>query len=255
MNLQPICKLQQVLRTDGACGLFIKAGNPDIIEAAGYGGFDFCILDMEHGPCSFETLGGLIRAAEAASIAPVVRVAGCSEEYISKALDLGAAGVQIPQVSSREDAENAVRFAKFFPRGQRGVCRYVRAASYSAQEPSSYFSQSNEAMVILQIEGQEGIQNLDAILQTEGFDVLFIGPYDLSQSLGFTGEVHHPAVISQMKSVVERAAQMGICVGTFVDTPEDGKLWKSMGVRYIAHSVDVGIFYTACRSIVRELHQ
>lgn len=110
-------------------------------------------------------------------------------------------------------------------------------------------------MVILQIEGTEGISQLDQILAVPGIDVIFIGPYDLSQSLGVTGDVHNPKVTAQMKRIIEKAFSAGIAVGTFVDTAEDGCYWKNLGVRYIANSVDVGIFYSACRDIIDKIRQ
>ena len=108
-------------------------------------------------------------------------------------------------------------------------------------------------MIILQIEGIEGSQNLDEILSVPGIDIIFIGPYDLSQSLGLPGNVHHPNVIEQMKLIVEKAKNANVAVGTFVDTSKDALYWKSLGVKYIANSVDVGIFYSACRDIVTSI--
>ena len=108
-------------------------------------------------------------------------------------------------------------------------------------------------MVILQIEGIEGIQNLDEILSIPGIDIVFIGPYDLSQSLGIPGNVHHPKILKQMKLIVEKAKSANITVGTFVDAPKDALYWKSLGIKYIANSVDVGIFYSACRDIVTSI--
>lgn len=210
---------------------------------------DFCILDMEHGPISYEHLPDLIRACECSNALPIVRVADNCEEYISKALDLGAAGIQIPQINDRKSAEEAMRNAKFYPDGQRGVCRYVRAAGYSSVDKSQYFKEANSAMVILQIEGIQGIQNLDDILSVPGIDIIFIGPYDLSQSLGIPGNVHHPKVIEKMRIIIDKANASGISVGTFVDTPKDALYWKSLGIKYIANSVDVGIFYDACKEI------
>ena len=108
-------------------------------------------------------------------------------------------------------------------------------------------------MIILQVEGIEGVQNLNDILTVPGIDVIFIGPYDLSQSLGVPGNVHHPKVIEHMKTIVDQATAAGIAVGTFVDTPEDARQWKTLGVKYIANSVDVGIFYSACKEIVTSI--
>lgn len=239
--------------SSGVTGIFMKATDGAFIETAGLSGLDFCILDMEHGPATTSELQNLIRACECSGAASIIRVPYVSEESIGKALDLGAAGIQVPQVNSAEAAERAVRYARFYPKGNRGVCRYVRAAGYSSADKFDYLKEANKALIVLQVEGQEGVSKLDEILAVKGYDILFVGPYDLSQSLGVPGEVHHPKVINQIRQIVSRAEARNVTVGIFVDSVEDGLKWKEIGVRYIAVSVDVGIFYNACKQIADEL--
>ena len=234
-------------------GPFMKTGDPAFVECAGHAGFDFVILDMEHGPAGFFDLQNLIRGAEAAGILPIVRTADCSETAIGKALDLGAAGVQIPQVRSAKQAREVIDAARFFPKGERGVCRFVRAAGYSSVPRDEYFEKANRALVILQVEGKEVLNSLDGILDVEGLDILFIGPYDLSQSLGVPGQVSHPVVVDAIRSIVERARRAGVVTGVFCDTPEAASLWRQAGVQYLSYSVDVGIFTEACSRIVSRL--
>ena len=234
-------------------GPFMKTLDPAFVEAAGFSGFDYAILDMEHGPVCTENLGNLLRAAYVASIAPIVRVPGISEESIGKALDLGACGIQVPQVSSAGQAREAVRLAKFYPAGERGVCRYVRAAGYSSIPRAKYFSESNQALVILQLEGTSALEALDEILLVQGVDVLFVGPYDLSQSLGVPGQVDHPLVVAAVSKIAAKATAAGIAVGTFVDDDKAAARWIAAGIRYISYSVDVGIFHDACSGIVKRL--
>ena len=250
MKLEILENFRKKIAEGPVFGPFCKTGDPAFIECAGYAGFDFAILDTEHGPVSYESMQNNIRAAEVSGILPVIRTQDFSESSIGKALDIGALGVEIPQITSAEDAKTAIRHAKFFPEGERGVCRFVRAAHYSATERSEYFKRANQALVILQLEGRKAIENLDEILAVKGIDIIFIGPYDLSQSLGVPGQVTHPTVIARMKEIVDRCASLGITVGTFVDTPETAKMWRDAGVRYLSYSVDVGIFYEACRAIV-----
>lgn len=250
MNQELIAAFRAKLLAGKVVGPFMKTGDPAFVEAAGYAGMDFAILDMEHGPVSAETMQNNIRAAQLAGMLPVVRVPAISEEAIGKVLDIGAAAVQVPQITCAEDAGKAVRFAKFYPKGERGVCRFVRAAHYSNLERSAYFKTANEALVFIQLEGGEAIRNLDAILSVEGIDLAFIGPYDLSQSLGVPGEVNHPTVIAEMKKIVEAAKAKGIAVGVFADTVAAAKMWLEAGVQYISYSVDVGIFSEACANLV-----
>ena len=108
-------------------------------------------------------------------------------------------------------------------------------------------------MIIIQLEGKEAILDIDNILKIEGIDIIFIGPYDLSQSLGVPGQVDHPLVIEAMNDIVQRARALGIIVGTFTDTPQLADMWKKAGIQYISYSVDVGIFTNACSQLVKEL--
>jgi 4-hydroxy-2-oxoheptanedioate aldolase len=236
-------------------GPFMKSTDPAFIEVAGYSGFDFVILDMEHGPAGFPELQNLIRAALLANIIPVVRTSDSSETAISRPLDLGALGVQIPQVKSGAMAKACVKAARFHPLGERGVCRFVRAANYSSLSREEYFKRANDALIIVQLEGKEAIYDIDDILKVEGIDIIFIGPYDLSQSLGIPGQISHPMVISEMNKIVERARSQGIVTGTFTDTPQSADMWKKAGVQYISYSVDVGIFTEACSQLVKNLNK
>lgn len=235
-------------------GPFMKSTDPAFIEVAGYTGFDFVIIDQEHGPIGFTELQNNIRAALLANVFPVVRAADTTEASISKPLDLGALGIQIPQVTNSDMARHCIKAARFFPKGERGVCRFVRAAKYSSTPREEYFRKANEAFVIIQLEGKEAILDIDNILKVEGIDIIFIGPYDLSQSLEVPGQISHPKVIEAMNTIVTKARSLGIVVGTFTDTPQMAEMWRKAGVQYISYSVDVGIFTDACSNLVKSLN-
>ena len=236
-------------------GPFMKVSDPALVEIAAFAGFDFVIIDLEHGPNTIETVQGHVRAAQAKGITPIIRVPEINENMISKALDIGADYVQVPQIETAVDAERVVKAAKFFPEGARGVCRYVRAADYTAMPKENYFGNANKSTgTIIHIEGNIAFNNIDEILAVEGIDVIFIGPYDMSQSCGVPGQVNHPKVISQMKAIVEKAKPLGKVVGTFVESPESAKQWIDLGVKYIAYAVDVGIYFDACKNIVDKVH-
>ena len=235
-------------------GPFMKFTDPAAVEIMGFAGFDFVIIDAEHGPISMESAQNMIRAAESVNITPIIRVGSNDESLILRALDVGAQGIEIPQINSRSDAVRAVKSVKYSPQGERGVCRYVRAANYSSMNKFKYFKSANEeTMIIAHIEGVEGINNLNEILSVSGIDVIFIGPYDLSQSLGIPGEVNHPLVTEKMKEVVSKCKENKIAVGTFADDVETAKSWISLGVQYMSFSVDVGILYEVSKQIVENL--
>lgn len=241
---------------DGKCvyGPFMKTADPMFVEVAGIAGFDFVILDTEHGPVSLQNQQNNVRGATVRKVVPIIRVKDASESAIGSALDIGAFGVQVPQISTAEEAKQVVENARFYPYGMRGVCRFVRAAEYSGMDRKKYFESSKDLIVIIQLEGIKAIKNIDEILEVDGVDILFVGPYDLSQSLGYPGEVDNPVVVENMKLIVEKAREKGKIVGTFVDNMEMLKLWRDVGVQYLSYSVDSGIFMDACKDLVSKMH-
>ena len=226
-------------------GPFLNMNYPAVVEIAGLAGFDFVILDNEHGEIPLESVGDLIRAAKVADIPAIVRVYEGNPELIDKALDLGADGVQVPNIGSKADAERAVQAAKFAPMGSRGCNRFVRAGKYGSIDKSQFFGKANEeTAVILQVEGQDGVAALSGILTVKGIDVLFVGPYDLSASLGIPGQVDHPKVIEQMELIMKEAEKVGVAIGFFVDDVRKAVEWRNRGVQYVSFSSDVGELYT-----------
>ena len=237
---------ERLKRGDKVFGPFVNLCHPAVLEVAGLAGFDFAIIDTEHGELSSDRAVDMIRAAKLAGISPVVRVYGNQPELIAKALDIGAEGVQVPQIGNKQEAQAAVTAAKFSPEGARGCNRYVRAAGYSSMDKFAYFSGANqETAVILQVEGKEGIENLSEILTVKGIDVLFIGPYDLSASLGIPGQVDHPDLVAEMQKNMKLAGEAGIAIGFFVDDVETAIKWKRWGIQYISFAADVGLLYQA----------
>ncbi len=230
-------------------GIFCKTTAPEFIEVIGHAGFDFCILDLEHGPAALETLQHLIRAAEVSGMLPIVRTRDDASASIAQPLDLGAAGVQVPHVGTAAEAEAVVNAAKFSPLGNRGVCRFVRAARFSALERAAYFAAANDALVILQLEGT-AIDEYERIAELPGVDILFIGPYDLSQALGIPGQIEHPRVVEEMQKILAIVKRKNKTVGVFADSLAQTQRWILAGVQYLAYSVDVGLFYNICSEVV-----
>ena len=236
------------LTEDSSCvGIFSKTLDSGMVEAAGLAGLDFIILDTEHGPASFATIHDHVRAARGTPMASIVRVKGVDAHAIGSALDSGADGVQVPNIATAAQAREAVNAARFHPVGTRGVCRFVRAADYGSRDKAEYFAGANEKLVILQVEGLEGVANIEEILAVPGFDVLFVGPYDLSQSAGRPGEVDAPEVRDLIRKVAAATAAANKTLGIFCDTPAALASYRSEGVGYIAYSVDVAIFRDAIR--------
>jgi 4-hydroxy-2-oxoheptanedioate aldolase len=241
---------------NGEClyGPFVRIADPAITEIMGYAGFDFVIIDTEHGPMNVSQAENLVRAAKLSGVAPLIRVRENSDTMITRALDTGASGVQIPQINTVESAKYAVESSKFYPKGNRGVCKFTRNAEYSNIPREDYFQKSNEnTLVVIQIEGIEGVRNIDRILDVPDIDVLFLGPYDLSQSLGLAGQVTHPKVLSTIEEVTKRAREKKIIVGSFADKKETIRMHKNMGIQYLSYCIDTGLIYEAAKNEVQAL--
>lgn len=243
--------LKNKIKKEVVLGTFSKTTDSSFIESLGIVGFDFVILDMEHGVVSLEKLHDHIRAAKCAGIEVIVRTKDASHHSIGSALDAGADGIQVPSVSSFQEAQSIIESSKFYPLGERGVCRFVRAADYGVKEKCDYFSEANEKLVIVQVEGMEGISQVEQIMTLPAIDIIFIGPYDLSQSLGVPGDVMSELVQSEIKKLIEIAGKNNVVIGCFADTPESMLWLKSLGVKYIAYSVDTNLFIEGCLSVKR----
>lgn len=243
-------EFRRKLSANGVLGTFSKTTDSSIVEAAGHAGLDFIILDMEHGPINLETLKNHLMAAELSGISPVVRVDSYNSPNIEKALDLGAHGIQASSINNAEQVEELINKMKFHPFGERGLCRFVRSADYSTEDRFDYLEKSNLNLVIIQIEGTEGIQNIDQILKVKGVDVMFIGPYDLSQSLGLPGQIEHPEVLKEIEIIKAKATAAGVQLGTYCDSPDQLKKWIDTGMHYLAYSVDIALFVQKLQELI-----
>lgn len=249
-TMDAVKRFRDGLNTEkGVFGLFMIATDPAMVESAGYAGYDFVLLDMEHGTTTFQTLPNLIQAANVAGVMPVVRVPRGSDIWIDQALDVGAGGLMIPQIDTAEQARAAVSAAKFAPLGTRGTCRFVRSACFGGVPGSEYFQKAQDTVVIVQAEGKKAVENLDEILDVEGIDIVFVGPYDLSSSLGVIGQ-RTGQVMECIQDICQRASSKGVKVGCFADTVQSAKHLRAMGVRFLGYSCDTAIFQNAARADV-----
>jgi 4-hydroxy-2-oxoheptanedioate aldolase len=243
------CK-QEWLKKKFVLGTFLQFYDTAAVEILAEAGFDFVVVDLEHGTFSAETVKTLVISAQLNGIVPIVRVKENASQLIMAPLDAGAMGVQIPFICNKADVKKAVTAAKYHPLGSRGMNPFVRGTGYVPERFGAYMEWSNENTVMIhQVEGVEGVNHIDEIVAEPGVDIIFLGPYDLSQSLGIPGKVEDPAVISEMETVVSKAGEKGIAVGTFADTPERAKKWIESGVKYLTVSCDTKMMLDGARAI------
>ncbi len=207
---------EKLLAGDPAFGVSVMFPSPQLVEMVGKLGFDWVLIDCEHGSTSPQSVEMMAMAAELTGITPIARPLSNTTEAILKVMDRGAMGVQVPHVNSAEDARRAVEAVKYHPQGIRGLAAGSRPANYGfGISMSDYVSEANkETLVCVQLEEAEAIQNVDEILQVEGVDVFFVGPSDLSQSLGHPGRSDVPEVREVINSTFAKIASAGKVSGS-----------------------------------------
>jgi 4-hydroxy-2-oxoheptanedioate aldolase len=230
-------------------GCIIQGALPALAEIAGLTGFDFIFIDAEHGPLSEGDCEALIRAAEVVGVIPLVRVRENNAELILRYMDVGAMGIIIPGVRTREDAEAAVRAVKYYPRGDRGLSA-TRSSSYGQVSMKDYVAYANEqTMVIAVAENIDAVDNIEEILAVDGLDAAIVGTTDLAQSLGRPGEGNHPDVKAAYEKFVSRGLRSGKPLGAVVRGGETNKMYFDQGLK-IALAATYGLLAGAGKAFI-----
>ena len=219
-------------------GTFLQLPSPEVAEIFGFCGFDFVIIDNEHGVIGPAATLAMARAAEASGACAVIRTPDFEETHIKKALDVGPGALLCPGVQSAEDVRRVLRFSKYAPLGTRGACPGVRANYYGAEGASFYRRANEEVAILVQIEGAGAYREIDEILSIDGLDGILLGPVDLSMSLGHPGEVDHPEVVAAMEDIFSRAKAKGVAVATFAMDIASARMWVDRGVDFLAYHID-----------------
>jgi 2-keto-3-deoxy-L-rhamnonate aldolase RhmA len=218
-----------------ALGVSVGTMHPSVIRTIANSGFDWVLYDTEHGPWSIETVSDRIQQTSDSVASPIIRVVWNDVNAIKKALDTGAYGIIVPWVSTKEMAENAVRYSRYPLAGVRG-CAPGRAARAWGIPPSEYIKIANdEVFVAVQIEREEAVENVEEIVSVEGIDATWFGPADLSNSMGLMGQPFHPKVLKAMERVVEACIDAGVAPGIAA-----GSGVGRFGIDYINKMIDEG---------------
>ena len=225
-------------------GVFNSLPSPAIVEMCAYAGFDFVIIDNEHGCADFETTENMLRAARASGIVPVVR---CLAPDISRILDMGAGAVQIPMVNSADEARALVQQVRYPRAGSRGSAFSPRAAGYGAFPGAEHTRVSNQGIALIaMIETSQAVERAAEIAAVEGIDAVFVGPNDLSHAMGLGSDWKAPQVEAAIAQALRAISSAGKCAGTLALTPADEEKYAQWGARYFA-SVTTSIITQAFR--------
>ena len=241
----------RVRNRDKLIGTIVTLDSPAVAEILAACGWDWLFIDGEHAPLETSDIQALLQAV-GRQVPCVVRVAAPEELPIKKALDVGAQGVIIPSVNSAEQAARMVSYARYSPEGSRGV-GLARAQGYGTTFSEYLESANDEIAVVLQAEHAKAVENIDAIVKVPGVDAIFIGPYDLSASLGKMGMLDDPAVVEAIEHVTTTCVHAGVPLGIFGATPAAVLPYVERGFSLVAVGVDTVLLYSAAQNMQREM--
>jgi 4-hydroxy-2-oxoheptanedioate aldolase len=233
-------------------GTWCLLTDPAVVEILAASGFDFVVIDMEHGPHGFETACNLIRSAELQGITALLRPPGVDESAILRALDCGAHGLLVPNVSSRGHVADIVRFAFYPPAGERGHSPFTRAGGFTHVDAGVRMKTANASLFLgILIEGPDGLAALPQILEefASQLSVVYVGLYDLAKAVGCAGDVKHPKVIQTVREVAGMAAEHGVHAGMLCNDQEMIEIAHKAGVRFICYQNDTGILHESALRI------
>ena len=249
-------RLKQKMLQDSVFGTWIMTNSLDNAEILAHTGSDFIMIDAEHGAMDIETAGRMVSIIRSTPATPLIRVAGNEVSLIKRALDTGVSGVMIPMVNTKEEAEHAVQSCKYPPMGIRGTGA-GRAVLFgaNAEEFENYYTEANdEVLIIVQIEHYTSVENIEEILSVPGIDIAFVGPYDLSTSMGLQGQLEHPEVLSSCERVIKACEKYHVTPGimTWTNGMENH---INMGFKFLLGGIDGAILYDGVKNLVNEFHR
>lgn len=228
-------------------GTWIMSASPIVCEAMGYAGFDWGVIDMEHTPLDLMDLVHMLQAVSGTRLAPVVRVAWNDAVTIKRVMDAGASTLMVPFVQNAQEAREAVAATRYPPAGNRGMAGMSRASKFGTI-PGYLTTANGQITVIIQLETAEAIGNLEEIAAVPGVDALFIGPGDLSATMGHVGQLTHPAVLALTADAINRAKKLRIPIGTVGGTNEVVAQYRAMGFDFVAIASDLGLLMRSAQA-------
>lgn len=236
-------------------GTFISLGSSIVTEIIGKAGFDFVIMDLEHGSGNEKDILGQLQALEPSTTASIVRVESHERVRISRILDLGAEGIMFPRLRTAQEAQAAINALYYPPKGSRGVAKMVRASNFGLNFDDYYANQKNNIVGVVQIETPEILECLDEVAAIDGVDVLFVGPMDLSMALGIFGQFDHPDYMYAIKATAEATKKANKVCGVLLTNPDQLPMYYELGYRFFTSGADSGFINVGARNTVKVLQK
>jgi 2-keto-3-deoxy-L-rhamnonate aldolase RhmA len=241
---------EKLARGESSIGTWQMIGHPIVTEILAQAGFDWVVLDIEHGIFDWPAALGHVQVIQGHGCPVLFRLPINAPEHFKWALDTGAEGVIVPMIRTVEDAQRAIAYAKYPPEGERGIS-IGRAHAYGAAFDDYVATANTETLVALQIEHIDAVENIEGICVLPGLDVVFVGPYDLSGTMGLMGQVTHPDVEAAMTRVVRVAQEAGVVPGLLILDPKPGEVAQRIveGFRFISIGLDTTMLLNAVKEM------
>ena len=229
--------------------------SPEIAQMMAVAGFDFFIIDTEHFPYNPQTVSDIIRAARGAGIDCIVRVPGKCPHLLSLPLDYGAQGLMVPHVDTDQQARQIIETTKYYPLGLRGMSPASGHSDYlKVEDTLAFMKQANEQTFIMaQVESETAVNNIDQILSVQGIDAVFIGPFDLSQTLKIPGQINHPKMQECIEKVIDACRRHNVTSAMQVYNAESAANWIKKGMGMISCRNDLSFFLTSAAAEIKNL--
>lgn len=243
---------EKLLGGELTLGGWLMIGHPSVAEIMAGEGFDWIAVDMEHTCTDVRAFHEIALAVKGTGCDLLARLHSCDAELAKKVLDLGAGGIIVPSVNTREEATRAVAMATFPPMGCRGAS-LCRATDYGRNFGAYYRRHNNDVLVVVMLEHIDAVKNADAILSTPGLDAALIGPYDLSASMGMPGALEQPDVLAAQQAILDACNNLGVPAGIHVVSVSTEELQRRIeqGFRFIACGLDTEFIIHGCRNMLK----
>lgn len=242
------------LRAGKTCyGTFQSIASSTVSEILAHRGFNWILVDMEHGAMDLETAGDMLAAIDRGGPTPLARVQWNDQSAIKRVLDAGALGVMIPMVNTAEEARRAVSYCRYAPAGVRGLGA-GRASLFGVRLVEYMGVANDQVLVLVQAEHKDAVANIDEILTVPGIDVIFIGPYDLACSMGHSDQPAHPEVEAAIATVLAAAQRAGVVPGIFCMDPQTAKRRAAQGFKFIGFGIDSIFLDSAVKKGLETVH-
>mgnify|MGYP005765550119 FL=1 len=240
-------------------GTFFSMGNADILECLGYTSLDYVIIDTEHGPFDTETIMDFVRAAECVNLTPMIRIADVTHKEIQRAVDSGAKGIVIPYLKTLDDIKKIIEFAKFPPTGNRGFIQ-GRASGFGykqwAKDINEWMNISNQELLVLpQCETVQCLEVIEHIVEMEGIDGIFVGPFDLSISMGIPAQFENERFLSALERILKACKNVHKPAFIFAADMKNAQKYMKWGFEGIAYGIDTAVVIEAYQNIVKQIRQ